>query len=321
MDNWKGYKSPFRRPGHILFGTYTFCRLNLFIFGPSFIIGNTVSLHARARASSAILDTVNVAIKMIGPVFISHNRVTNIISCKHCNILFSKDIVFKSNECSSSLIYIFSEAAYLKVTEGANITFTNNTFLITAIEFRSFDNHGPYIFCGFQYVTLNNTSTVSATHYNIAFHNNIEKFVPMARFPCEHHFHHFIIHCRWIPTSVFYGYNPGVINQQIIQTDQHQLSHHTTLCYCSHNISNCSVDVLGPVYPGQVLQVNLCVPSNNEPSVLYVEAHSTQLPTSACRIAHQTELIQTITSHSAIFNFTIVTESMEMCEIFLTVSP
>ena len=106
-------------------------------------------------------------------------------------------------------------------------------------------------------------------HYGITFINNfyLHQFGMLPGERCESHFHQLTTHCQWIPSSVFYGYNPGVINQQIIQTDQHQLNHHTTICYCSHNITNCSIDVLGPVHPGQVLQVELCVTNNNEHSI------------------------------------------------------
>ena len=116
---------------------------------------------------------------------------------------------------------------------------------------------------------------------------------------------------------MFYGYNPGVVNQQIIQTDQHQLNHHPTICYCSHNITYCSVEALEPVYPGQVLQVDLCVTHSYEGSVLYVETHNTQLPASTCKIAHQTELLNAITNYSKTLNFTVVAEHKGMYELFV----
>ena len=221
-------------------------------------------------------------------------------------------------------MYIYSSTAYLTVMEYSNIVFTNNKISNDIISFQPFDQSNPYMFCGFQYVTLNNASIVSSKHYNITFHNNLLQNVALKpQGPCQLHFHHFTTHCRWIPTSVFYGYNPGVINQQIIQTDQpHQLiNHHTIICYCSHNITNCSVDVLGPVYPGQVLQVELCASHSHRDAVLYVETHNTHLPTSACKIAQQTELIQTISTYPCTFKFTIVTENKERCKLFLTASP
>jgi len=312
----------------INFDTNTLCTLNLIIVGPCSITENIaiISKHLIIY-NSDIIYTENVAIKMIGPVSVSHNEALNIIDCRFCDILFSEDIVFTSNHCYGSVIHIFSlDAAYLKVMEGTNITFSNNTVISNAIiYFKSYNYHGPYVFCGIQYVAFNSTktSTVLTKHYIINFYNNFFQFDEQERLPCELYFHQLTTHCRWILTSVFHGHDPGMINQQIIQTDQHQLSYHTTICYCSHNITNCGVDVLGPVYPGQVLQVEFCIPNSDKPTVLYVEAHSTQLPTSACKIAHQTELIQTVTTHSAIFNFTIVIKNniKEMCEIFLTVSP
>ena len=75
------------------------------------------------------------------------------------------------------------------------------------------------------------------------------------------------------------------------------------------------------MYPGQVLQVDLCVPNGDEHSILYVETHNTELPTSACKIAHQTELLQSVGKYTKTFNFTVVTEVKGTCELFLTVSP
>ena len=214
----------------------------------------------------------------------------------------------------------------MKVLENANILFANNTYSGRLIVLRH-DVSDPNPYCGFQYMSLLNISAPLSliTHYNITVIHSINRDVGIGAFPeikCLLSLHHYTTHCRWIPSSVFYGYNPGVINQQIIHTDQPSHRHHTTICFCSHNITNCSVDELGPVYPGQMLQVDLCTPNNNEHSILYVETHNTLLPASACKIAHQTELIQSITSHTKIFNFTIVvTEMLDRCELFLTASP
>jgi len=305
--------------------TTTFCMPNMVIIGPIFMIGNSF-MHLY---HFGIITIIKTSIKIFGPVLISHNSASNIILCQHCEMLFSNEIVFTSNECFDSVISIQSDTAYLKVMEFSNIKFKNNIFSNKLIVFQPNSHGNPYMFCGFQYVVPNNASAVLTKHYNITITNNHKvnlgvKLQNLCHLPLEHcepHLHHFTTHCRWIATSVFYGHDPGVINQQIIQTDQHQLSHHTTICYCSHNVTNCSVDVLGPVHPGQVLQVDLCAPNSSEHSVLYVETHSTKLPNSACKIAHQTELVNTINNYSSAFTFTIVTNNKEMCELFLTASP
>ena len=84
---------------------------------------------------------------------------------------------------------------------------------------------------------------------------------------------------------------------------------------------NCSVDLLGSVHPGQTLQVELCMPNNTKQTSLYAESHNTDLPKSACTIAQQSPLFSTITNNSKMFNFPIVAESEQKCELFLAVSP
>ena len=101
------------------------------------------------------------------------------------------------------------------------------------------------------------TSTTLLKDYRITLEDNLMCETKLQQI-CELSFHQFTTHCGWILSSVFHSYNPGEVNQQIIQTDQHQLGHHTTICYCSHNITNCSVNVLGAVYHGQMLLVELC---------------------------------------------------------------
>ena len=54
--------------------------------------------------------------------------------------------------------------------------------------------------------------------------------------------------------------------------------------------------------------------------VLHVETHSATLPNTTCKIAHQTELINSIRNHSETFNFTIISEC-ELCGLFLTIQP
>ena len=119
-----------------------------------------------------------------------------------------------------------------------------------------------------------------------------------------------------MPTAAFHGYSPKIIYQQIIKSDSPKFTY--KICHCTCNESNnCSVDTLGPVYPGQMLQVELCTPFNDKPSTLYAEVNSIYLPTSACKVAPQTEIIYTISNHSKNFTFIIVLEATDVCELFL----
>ena len=119
-----------------------------------------------------------------------------------------------------------------------------------------------------------------------------------------------------MPTAAFHGFSPKVIYQKVIKTDIPKFIYE--ICYCTLNGSkNCSVDILGPVYPGQMLRVELCTPFNAKPSTLYAEVNSIHLPTSACKVAPQTEMIYTISKHSKNFTFIIVSEAIDVCELFL----
>ena len=98
---------------------------------------------------------------------------------------------------------------------------------------------------------------------------------------------------------------------------QSTTNHHSIIFYCT----DYSSDKLGPVYPGQKLQVELCMPCSDNYSILYAETHNTLLPQSACKIAHQSELVNFITNNSKIVSYTIVSKVNDSCELFLTVSP
>ena len=134
---------------------------------------------------------------------------------------------------------------------------------------------------------------------------------------CRVSFDCFTSHCKWLPTSVFHGQNPGLINQQIIQTDDRKINYHKFICTLNSKFNyDCAIDTLGPVYPGQLLWIDVFTPCSNT-SVIYAETHNNLLPSTACRIAHQTELLNTINNHSGILNFTIVSDNTDMCELFL----
>ena len=51
------------------------------------------------------------------------------------------------------------------------------------------------------------------------------------------------------------------------------------------------------MYPGQRLQVELCTPYHDEPLTLYAEINSIHLPDSACKVAPQTDIINTISNY------------------------
>ena len=71
------------------------------------------------------------------------------------------------------------------------------------------------------------------------------------------------------------------------------------------------------MYPGQTLQVELCMPCNDKPSTLYAEINNIHLPNSACKVTPQAQTTNIITNYSKMFNFTIIAVATNECELFL----
>ena len=174
--------------------------------------------------------------------------------------MFSKTILFAHNLCHKIIVIrSHQEAAYIKVMEYSNITFSQNNYTnLIALEINN-DHYNFYPFCLSQYVASQIASVILPSHYAIIISDNV-------RYKCKFSFYHFISYCKWIYTAVFYGHNSRVINQQIIQIHQElQPSRcHTTIFYCS----NITADKIGLVYPGQTLEVELCMPCSSNISIL-----------------------------------------------------
>jgi len=295
------------------------CKTNLFIIGPSQFSKANAQVNSPKHLSLLSMNSIEVYIN--GPVMISNNLVVNIIEFQYCNVSFNKLITFKSNKCEHVIKIVHN---YIKVKEYTNITLINNEYYGTLISANHENEYYP--FCIFQFVTMTNITNVSLTHYSISIMNNSYSYGNLwlqlneQQKKCLFPFYNFNPHCKRIPTTVFHNHNPTEIYQQIIKTQNQNLTYHK-ICYCYQNGSvNCSVDTLGTVYPGQILQAELCTPCNDKLSTLYAEVNDINLPSSLCKVVPQTDKINTISNYSKKFNFTIVSEVLNSCELFLTAS-
>ena len=145
--------------------------------------------------------------------------------------------------------------------EHANIMFIDQTYAYNLIcasgpVTNDYDDIFPY--CMFQYTTSTNNKfniSESLALYAITFNFTDNKPHRNGLLICD-----FITHCKWLPTAVFSGYNPGYINQQIVNVDGLPWTHSKAQCYCPYNKDyKCTIDLLGPIHPGQKLEVELCI--------------------------------------------------------------
>ena len=295
----------------------TTCRANLFIIGPTHLVNTARQTHINDH----ILFTSYMTVHLIGPVIISSNHAKSIMHFESSNFLFDKSILIASNNCYQVIALQFT---FIKVMEYTNITLLKNKHLNKLIETEYNNEYRLYPLCIFQFVTLRN-ATISPTHYSINIIDNLYTVdYPLTNIEqkkkCSFPLYYFTTHCQWLPNATFHNYSPKILNQQIIKIHGQNLTYHR-ICHCSQNGSyNCNVDTLGPVYPGQMLQIELCTPCNDGPSVLYAEVNSVQLPSSACRVASYTEINVIYNYYSKPANFTIVSEANNKCELFLATS-
>ena len=295
--------------------TVTLCKAN-------FILRN-VSIDQIYVDEGDVLHVSKVNVYLEGPVLMSRNKAKSIASFESCDVIFNK-IVFSNNDCDQ-VISLHSQVSYIMVMETGHINFVDNTANNQLI---TIDNNyiDPYPYCLFQYVALERTSQHLQFPYEILVSSNTD---------IRHDNHavstlsYYTWHCRWIPTSVFYyEYRPGAVNRKIILTDQQGLNKHIFVCYQSPNDTSClcEVDELGTVFPGQRLQVQLCLSEEFEHNLgqdtyfLYADTHNTNLPKTACKIAHQSQIVNEFNNKSKMFNFTVLS-NFQFYEIFMTISP
>ena len=277
----------------------------------------------------------HVAVNISGAATFSYTVFArSIILFYFCTVTFHKNITFINNGFNinitdsysmDNVITLHSDSPYIQVMENTNTSFINNVYRHQAVQVQVENYYIPYPFCMFQYVTSSVSSkTVShddhIKNYVINFHCTspcVANDYPLAISSLNY----YTFHCKWLPNSTFCGYHPADINEQIIHTDDEQMFQHTRVCYCfMSNTYDCSLDLLGPVFPGQVLQVDLCVPHELDSEEFF--AFSVDIvPISACKVKHSNQMVNTISSSSNTYNFTIVSDSQNECELFLTAQP
>lgn len=127
-----------------------------------------------------------------------------------------------------------------------------------------------------------------------------------------------IIHCSWLTDSAFSTTIPVDINQRFISfVNEIFVTGKRGLCYCSEiSTINCYKDQLGPIYPGQTLDIMLAFRCSSFIELI-IDVHDTELPPAACKISSLQETKQVITQTCTAVKFTILQTSShyKWCEL------
>ena len=291
--------------------------------------------HLSVDTTTNLISIATMNVHINGTFNVTNNQCRQVIvHFRSCDILFSGKMIFDKNHCTE----VISTNTHIKVLEYTNISFfknrcNNDVILVEASD----EYYQPYPLCLFQYIKVNSSTVIKdlVAHYAIIFKNNYKSYKykhifnlnrsksPSKSNYCTVLFCRFICRCKWLHSAAFYDYSPEAINDKIVENDDQNCDYHKHICYCDKK-PNCSIDILGAVYPGQTLQTNLCnMCSNDDSTVLYAEIHNVNLPSSSCKIVHQSQLVNIFDDHSTTVNYTIASNITNdgRCELFLTASP
>ena len=118
----------------------------------------------------------------------------------------------------------------------------------------------PYPHCFFQYCSKNNYDDVwnqgEKLNYSISFIDNNMKSLPYS----------YVAECKWLEYSAFKTSIPLQVNKYIIIYKnkwpiEFLTSNVKDLCFCkTFKLFNCTIDKLGPIYPGETLVIQFAIP-------------------------------------------------------------
>jgi len=245
---------------------------------------------------------------------------SSLLSFSSCSIVFSGNIDFLANNCDE-IIGLSEKTRYIQVEEYANITFIDNKcFYLVSVDYNfgfSFDTVIPLNpYCLFQFISSNASSEFPppTAHYNITVISDTKfKGITIG-------FDQLYSHCKWISAAVYYGYRPRAVNKQIIKAPDYTVD--TIVCYqiclCSPDGAyNCTADVLGSVYPGQILTTSMFVLSNEQclNDYFYHIYVASTIPKSHCKVITREEWISLQSKACNPINLTITSNTSKECEV------
>ena len=252
-----------------------------------------------------------------GKSIFSWNSYSDIIYSYSSKLIFSNHTLFYTNFLCNQLISLDGNWQYITLKDYATLEFIDNHAYNELISVPIMYNH-PFQYCLFQFIPDTHNDIQK---FNISVLENTEEGVNTERGNST--LNNLSSHCKWINETILQNADKSNLYNKII-TYEKKLGIHTTVCYCQRfSHYNCSVNELGPIYPGQTLTVDLCLPYNHENiGLLYAETYNDHLPATACKLINQDNLKHRFTgNHTKSVDFIITSNSSIKCELFLTAQP
>ena len=316
--------------------------LLIFKITSSFMIINIISCTFINISSGSILDAdgipKNGVILIKNTSFLSISSQYSLIRLTHQTLLLEGPVLFKRvtitgndslfNVCSGCVhIYDYVEisncsaasivpndAVYFTLKQPATVNFTRNRIA----SFTNLVSNKEQLPCVFQFLNDYNldyefTEWDTKLNFSIVFNDN-HWVVPLNSNNLK------INHCTWLPSSTFNTTLPSDVNHRMITFINDSFTVvNKSLCYCSlRDEVDCLVDELGPIYPGQTMNIKLAYPTGRHHFILlYVDVYDTIMPATACKVSFIQDANQVVRRICTELNFTIAqtNDHYNWCEL------
>ena len=251
------------------------------------------------------------------------SETDSIISVETVNVTIHGHVEFFNNIAVSLLLQIdllsiqFREGLLLNITSNKfyeeifTITYTTEMFEFTMLQ-------GSYPMCLIQYIS---DSGNLDQQFEVGKHINFSIILHKTEAHYLANLH--TTHCRWQPNSAFNTTSPLYVNQRFISDFDKWINKQAqkSLCSCADSDSiNCSVDVLGPIYPGQNAVFSLALVDIKQLQVQHTVSISLETISYSplqCTTP-TTSMQQNVSSHQCSnISYTLLSHSSKMCELLL----
>ena len=293
-------------------------------------VNNSVFIQTGSGHDMTILYCRHAVLNLNGPLVFKHFKSKNdsIINVGVTNVTVHGYIEFFDNNGVSLLSQNEFDSVQLKENLLLNISnnkfygeifstnYTTNFFNITEVLDRS------YPMCYLQYVSDHGNldhrfAAGELINFSIIIHKTEARSLSNVH----------TTHCRWQPNSAFNTTSPLLVNQHFISdfdkwNDILNVQTERSLCSCSDaDNANCTVDILGPIYPGQNAVFNLALmdikqlPNTNE--TVPIDLETFNYSPMQCTVP-KASTQQNIRSHECSnLSYTLLSHSSIMCELLL----
>ena len=280
--------------------------LNIYHQAVTTLIKNTSFISNTIPSPFALITLSEQVLLLEGPVSFIDAQLAA-FSIQQAMIYASNAVVHFHNyieisNCSGFIM--FQNVLFFVLRQSVTVNINHNHFAHLAHydEFMT-DLDVPPI-CMFQY--FNEESLDSLFEKNVTLNYSIifkaNKWISRATL---NHYGLRITHCNWLVGSAFNVTLPIDVNQRFITFINETFAiNKKKLCYCTENGTiNCYKDRLGPIYPGQTLNIMLAYAYPN--TELIIDVNDIRLPATACKVSSLQETKQIVTQSCTILKYTI----------------